>query len=89
MIAYVSDCTKLHWSLERVVAAAWRLRDGLARGARESAVFAFGYADEAKSLLEPSFEAEMPQYRRKPLREFVFSGRRGYPAPITAHPGNL
>jgi nitroreductase len=63
-------------------ANAARERFAIPEGWEPVSVIALGYPGNAELLPEPLRERETAQRRRKPLKEFVFSGSWGHPAPI-------
>jgi nitroreductase len=59
-----------------------RERFGVPAGWEPVSVIALGYPGDPDSLNEKLREREFAQRQRKPLRNFVFSGAWGHPAPI-------
>lgn len=54
-------------------------------GWEPTAAIALGYRGEAESLPEPLRSRELAPRTRKPLEQFVFTGRWGQVAPLVAH----
>jgi hypothetical protein len=48
------------------------------------AAIALGYSGDPKSLPQPLHDREIAPRTRKPLREFVMSGRWGHTSPIVS-----
>ncbi len=57
---------------------------GIPEGWEPVAAIALGYPGEASSLPAPLRDRELARRARKPLEEFVFSGRWGHTAPLVS-----